>query len=268
MTSTMIRSALPRVDQDQLAASHGGGASLSMADMPSSPPALLIVDDDPAIRELVRRYFKAHDFVVHEAADAACARTLLAREAIALVLLDLGLPGEDGLALARHLRERWSCAVIIVSGRGDAVDRVVGLEVGADDYVAKPFDLRELLARVRSVLRRVQPAVAAPAGTLSFGGFRLEPGARRLLDPQGNDVLLTTGEFDLLHAFASQPQRVLSRDALMQSIHGRDSGPYDRAIDVQVSRLRQKIEADAANPALIRSVRGVGYLFATPVTRE
>jgi two-component system, OmpR family, response regulator len=238
-----------------------------MAVMASDLPALLIVDDDPAIRELVRRYFQAQDFVVHEAGDAASARAVIAREAIALVLLDLGLPGEDGLALARHLRERWQGAVIIVSGRGDAVDRVVGLEVGADDYVAKPFDLRELLARVRSVLRRVQPAAAAPADTLCFAGFRLEPGARRLLDPHGNEVVLTTGEFELLQAFAGQPQRVLSRDALMQSIHGRDAGPYDRAIDVQVSRLRQKIETDAANPALIRSVRGVGYLFSASVTR-
>jgi two-component system OmpR family response regulator len=229
--------------------------------------ALLVVDDDPAIRDLVRRYFQAHGFVVHEAADAASARALLGREPVALVLLDLGLPGEDGLQLARHLREHWRGAVIIVSGRGDAVDRVVGLEVGADDYVAKPFDLRELLARVRSVLRRVQAPPAAPAAALCFAGFRLEPGGRRLLDAQGAEVALTTGEFDLLHAFALHPQRVLTRDELMQAIHGRESGPYDRAIDVQVGRLRQKIEADAANPLLVRSVRGVGYLFAVPVQR-
>jgi two-component system OmpR family response regulator len=235
--------------------------------MNSELPALLIVDDDPAIRDLVRRYFLAQDFAVHEAGDAATARAVLAREAVALVLLDLGLPGEDGLALARHLREHWQGAVIIVSGRGDPVDRVVGLEIGADDYVAKPFDLRELLARVRSVLRRVQPRTASPAESLSFAGFRLEPGARRLLDPRGDEVVLTTGEFELLMAFIEQPQRVLSRDALMQRIHGRDSGPYDRAIDVQVGRLRQKIETDAASPALIRSVRGVGYLFAASVTR-
>lgn len=235
-----------------------------------APSALLIVDDDPAIRDLVRRYFQAQDFRVFEAGDAASARAVLAREAIALVLLDLGLPGEDGLALARHLREHWQGAVIIVSGRGDPVDRVVGLEVGADDYVAKPFDLRELLARVRSVLRRVKPAEAtAPAGgdALLFQGFRLEPGTRRLLDAQGREVGLTTGEFDLLLALASQAPRVLTRDALMRQMHGRDSGPYDRAIDVQVGRLRQKIEADPANPQLVRSVRGVGYLFAAPVTR-
>jgi two-component system OmpR family response regulator len=235
--------------------------------MVSAASVLLVVDDDPAIRELVRRYFQANDFVVHEAGDAASARAVLGREPVALVLLDLGLPGEDGLTLARYLREHWRGAVIIVSGRGDPVDRVVGLEVGADDYVAKPFDLRELLARVRSVLRRVRTAPAPASEILCFAGFRLEPGARRLLDAKGEEVVLTTGEFELLHAFVGQPQRVLTRDALMQQIHGRDSGPYDRAIDVQVSRLRQKIEADAANPVLIRSVRGVGYLFAAAVTR-
>lgn len=237
--------------------------------MASDPSALLVVDDDAAIRALVRRYFQAHDFVVHEAGDAAGARAVLAREAIALVLLDLGLPGEDGLVLARHLREHWHGAVIIVSGRGDAVDRIVGLEIGADDYVGKPFDLRELLARVRSVLRRLAPAPPAPsaAGALCFAGFRLEPGARRLLDAHGREIALTSGEFALLQAFAEQPQRVLSRDALMQRIHGRDSGPFDRAIDVQVGRLRQKIEQDAAHPVLIRSVRGAGYLFAAAVSR-
>lgn len=235
--------------------------------MASVAPVLLVVDDDPAIREVVKRYFQAQDFAVHEAGDAASARQVLGREAVSLILLDLGLPGEDGLTLARYLREHWRGAVIIVSGRGDPVDRVVGLEVGADDYVAKPFDLRELLARVRSVLRRVQPAAAQPAEALCFAGFRLEPGARRLLDPRGQEVVLTTGEFDLLQAFVKQPQRVLTRDALMHQMHGRESGPFDRAIDVQVSRLRQKIEVDAANPAFIRSVRGVGYLFAVPVKR-
>ena len=232
-----------------------------------APTRLLLVDDDADIREVVRRYFTAQGFELHEAGDAATAKAVLAREAIDLVLLDLGLPGEDGLSFARHLRDRWQGAVIIVSGRGDPVDRVVGMEIGADDYVSKPFDLRELLARVRSVMRRMRPATAeAVRGQwIEFDGMRLNADARQLLDASGCEVPLTTGEYELLVALLEQPHRVLTRDALMQRLHGRDSGPFDRAIDVQVSRLRQKIEPDPANPSLIRSVRGVGYLFAAAV---
>lgn len=241
-----------------------------MSNPPLAPPRLLVVDDDPAVRELLRRYFAANGFDVAEAGDAAAARVRLQAAPPELVLLDLGLPGEDGLTLARELRDQPGCAVIIVSGRGDAVDRVVGLEVGADDYVAKPFDLRELLARARSVLRRVRPApdAAAPSEAwLEFEGLRLHLEGRRLLDAAGREIVLTTGEFELLAVLVEQPNRVLSRDALMQRLHGRDAGPFDRAIDMQIGRLRQKLEADPANPRLIRAVRGAGYLFSATVRR-
>jgi len=230
-------------------------------------PALLVVDDDEAIVELAQRYFALHGFDVHAAPDGAAMRKALADARIDIVLLDLGLPGEDGLELTRYLRAHWGGPVIIVSGRGEAVDRVVGLELGADDYVTKPFDLRELLARVRSVLRRSQErAPRAAAGTLRFAGFELDP-ASRTLRRDGADVALTTGEFDLLAALAARPNEVLSRDDLLGALHGRAAGPYDRSIDMQVGRLRRKIEADPARPQLIKSVRGAGYLFAARVER-
>jgi len=232
---------------------------------------LLCVDDEDEIRDLLGRYFDKHGFRVSTARNGAELREAIARESIDLVLLDLGLPGEDGLALTRYLREHWRGAIIIVTGRGDSVDRVVGLELGADDYVTKPFDLRELLARVRSVLRRsAAPAPAtAPAANLrtrlSFAGFTLDLAARSLQAPDGNPVTLTSGEFDLLCAFVEKPNRVLSRDALMSSLHGREAGPFDRAIDMQIGRLRRKIETAPDQPELIKSVRGAGYLFVPPV---
>ena len=233
-------------------------------------PHLLVVDDDAEIAALIRRYFSAQQFRVSCAPDGGAMRTVLAGDAVDVVLLDLGLPGEDGFALTRHLRERWHGPVIIVSGRGESVDRVVGLELGADDYVTKPFDLRELLARVRSVLRRAAPPPAAPASerrVLAFAGFRLDPDARTLSGPDGAPVALTSGEFELLQALVAEPGRVLSRDELMDRIHGRAAGPFDRAIDVQVGRLRRKVERDPANPELIKSVRGAGYLFAARIER-
>ena len=232
---------------------------------------LLCVDDEDEIRELLSRYFDKHGFRVSTARNGAELREVMARESIDLVLLDLGLPGEDGLALTRYLREHWRGAIIIVTGRGDSVDRVVGLELGADDYVTKPFDLRELLARVRSVLRRSAapapaPAPAANARTrLGFAGFTLDLAARSLQAPDGNPVTLTSGEFDLLCAFVEKPNRVLSRDVLMNSLHGREAGPFDRAIDMQIGRLRRKIETAPDQPELIKSVRGAGYLFVPPV---
>ena len=232
---------------------------------------LLCVDDEDEIRELLSRYFDRQGFRVSTARNGAELREAIARGPVDLVLLDLGLPGEDGLALTRHLREHWHGAIIIVTGRGDSVDRVVGLELGADDYVTKPFDLRELLARVRSVLRRSTAAApaSAPAANvrtrLGFAGFTLDLAARSLHAPDGNPVTLTSGEFDLLCAFVEQPNRVLSRDVLMNSLHGREAGPFDRAIDMQIGRLRRKIESAPEQPELIKSVRGAGYLFVPPV---
>jgi two-component system, OmpR family, response regulator len=234
---------------------------------------LLIVDDDPDIAALIVRYFGTHGFGVVAAADGNEMRRVLAAQPIDVVLLDLGLPGEDGLELTRYLREHWHGAVIIVTGRGESVDRVVGLELGADDYVTKPFDLRELLARIRSVLRRIAERSTPPkapkvAPVFRFGEFRLDPATRELRNARGELIVLTTGEYDLLIVLLEHPNRVLSRDDLMTWLHGRDMGPYDRAIDVQIGRLRRKIEVDAANALIIKSVRGAGYLFATPVQRE
>ncbi|SFQ59914.1 Response regulator receiver domain-containing protein [Variovorax sp. OK605] len=190
-----------------------------------------------------------------------------------LVLLDLGLPGEDGFSIARSMRESWRCGLVIVTGRGDPVDKVVGLELGADDYVTKPFDLRELVARVKAVLRRLAPTaplLAVPPSSspqrLRFAGWQLDTESRCLLDRRGQDVPLTSGEFDLLCAFARHPGRVLSRDFLLEQTRGREAAPFDRTIDVQVGRLRKKIEADADDPQLIKSVRGAGYVLVPPVS--
>jgi two-component system OmpR family response regulator len=239
----------------------------------SRPTRLLVVEDDPEISTLVNRYLTSQGFEVMVAANGAMLRNTLAATAVDLVLLDLGLPGEDGFALTRYLHEHWRGPVIIVSGRGESVDRVVGLELGADDYVTKPFELRELLARIRSVLRRSAgraPPKAAPGDSspaLHFAGYRFDPGSRLLTGPEGQEVALTTGEFDLLQLFLEHPNRVLSRNDIMTHIHGRDAGPYDRAIDVQISRLRRKIDADPTRPALFKSIRGAGYMFTERVKR-
>jgi DNA-binding response OmpR family regulator len=231
-------------------------------------PGILLVDDDPLIGELLGDYLGGHGFRVSTALNGALMRERLGNGAFDLVLLDLGLPGEDGLTLVRWLREHWHGAIIIVTGRGEAVDRVVGLELGADDYVAKPFDLRELLARVRAVLRRAHTASAPAAGSvLSFAGFRLDTKARTLRR-DGDDVPLTNGEYELLLAFVMSPHKVQSRDELLNVTHGRDAGPYDKTIDVQVGRLRKKIERDATQPDLIKAVRGAGYVWTVDVRRE
>jgi len=222
---------------------------------------LLVVDDDPEIQLLATHYFSSQGFEVSSAGDAVRMRELLRHEPIDLVLLDLGLPGEDGLEVMRSLRSYWHGAVIILTGRDEANDRVVGLELGADDYVTKPFELRELLARVRSVLRRTTASPQA-SHCIEFDRFRLDLHSRQLRDVHGEEVALTAGEFELLRAFLEQPNRVLSRDELMSRLHGREAGPFDRAIDMQVGRLRRKIEPDPGQPRLIKSVRGAGYLFA------
>jgi DNA-binding response OmpR family regulator len=237
----------------------------------NTPLHVLVVDDDAEIAALLCRYLGGHGCQVSTAASGTELRACLAGPAIDLILLDLGLPDEDGLLLLRHLQDAWRGPVIVVSGHGDSVDRVVGLEFGADDYVTKPFDLRELLARIRSVLRRARQVRERPghgaAPVLRFDGMRLESLSRRLTDRAGHEVLLTTGEFDLLQALLECPNQVLTRDHLMNCMHGRDAGPFDRAIDVQISRLRHKLEIDATRPRLIQSVRGVGYVLATTVDR-
>jgi two-component system OmpR family response regulator len=204
-------------------------------------------------------------------------REALAGHAIDLIVLDLMLPGEDGLALCRWVRARSNVPVIMLTARGEEIDRIVGLEMGADDYLPKPFNPRELVARIKAVLRRADRpsggfasggAPRNPREILTFAGWRLDVGARRLTAPDGVLVPLSAGEFDLLAAFTSHPQRVLSRDYLLDLAKGRAAQPFDRSIDVQVSRLRRKIEEDPSNPQLITTVRGGGYMFSAPVERQ
>ena len=237
------------------------------------PVHLAVLDDEVEITRMLGNYLGSQGFRVTQVHSGHMLLDLLARDPPALVLLDLGLPGEDGFSIARQLREHWRCGLVIVSGRGDAVDKVVGLEVGADDYVTKPFDLRELLARVKAVLRRIAPdaanaATGAPGArqVLHFAGWRLDVSARRLTNPAGAEVALTAGEFELLSVLARHPGRVLSRDQLLGQTRGREAGPYERTIDVQIGRLRRKIEHDAESPQIIKSVRGAGYLFVPTVS--
>lgn len=222
---------------------------------------ILVVDDDPALCELLAEYLGESGFVVTTTGDGVAMRRALAKHTPDAVILDLMLPGEDGLTLARELRGQSEVPILMLSARGDEVDRVVGLEVGADDYLAKPFSPRELLARLRALLRRTRPVAAvAQIGALVFGPFVLDAGSRRLLR-DGTEVRLTGAEFDLLRALVERPQRVLTRDMLIDLLKGYDRSPYDRSIDIRIARLRRKIESDPANPVYIRTVRGEGYLF-------
>lgn len=233
---------------------------------------ILVVDDAPEIQRLVSLTL-AHDGYQVEAANNGeeMLKAMKGRD-YDLVILDLVLPGEDGLSLCRKLRAESSIPIVMLTGRGDDIDRIVGLEMGADDYLVKPFNPRELLARVRAVLRRSGEQAASEPGrsaaVLSFEGWSLDLVRRRLHSPVGRDVELTAAEFDLLAAFASHARQVLSRDRLLDLTKGRNASPYDRAIDVQLSRLRRKLEKDPRNPALIKTVRGVGYVFACDVTRK
>ena len=236
-------------------------------------PHIAILDDEVDITQLLCDYLQSRGFRATQVHSGHALMALMPVDTPALVLLDLGLPGEDGLAIARKLRENWHCGLVIVTGRGDAVDKIVGLELGADDYVTKPFDLRELLARVTAVLRRtasVAPGARLNANTpperLRFEGWTLDAAARCVCDPAGAEVALTTGEFELLVTFVRHAGRVLSRDFLLEQTRGREAGPFDRTIDVQVGRLRKKLEIDPENPKVIKSVRGAGYILVPAVT--
>ena len=242
-----------------------------------TPAHIAVLDDEADITRLLGNYLQSHGYRVSQVHNGHALMKLMASDPPSVVLLDLGLPGEDGFSIARELRSHWQCGVVIVTGRNDPVDKVVGLEIGADDYVTKPFDLRELAARIKAVHRRLAPASEtraepkaseAPIDTdkWRFAGWVLDASARQLLDPQGKDVPLTTGEFDLLLAFARNAGRVMSRDALLELTRGRSAAPFDRTIDVQVGRLRKKIESDPDEPRIIRSVRGAGYVLVSSVT--
>jgi len=238
---------------------------------------ILVADDDKGMRNMLRRYLCEEAFAVSEASDGAQVRAIFAREKIDLVLLDLTMPGEDGLSIARSIRERTNVPIIMLTGKGELIDRVAGLEAGADDYIAKPFHLREVLARIRSVLRRARPgekmSEAGPlqpveSSGLAFQGWRLNLLKRELNSPDGSPVTLTTAEFELLRVFALHPNRVLNRDQLMDFLKGREWVAYDRTIDAQVVRLRRKIERDPKRPELIKTVRGAGYIFAAEVRAD
>ena len=230
---------------------------------------LLLVDDEAALREPLAEYLSRQGFSVVEAASAAQARNLLKTELPDLVLLDIMMPGEDGLSLCRHLAEAHAIPTILLTAKGEATDRIVGLEIGADDYVVKPFEPRELVARIRSVLRRSAKGAVPVADDqlFEFEGWQLDPLRRRLSDPDGVMVSISSGEFRLLLAFLEHPRQVLDRDRLLDMVQGREAHLFDRAVDNQVSRLRRKIEADNRNPVLIQTVWGGGYMLAADVRR-
>ena len=225
---------------------------------------VLVVDDDAAVRRMLVDYLSSHGYEVREAASGAAMRKELERTLPAVVLLDIGLPGEDGLTLARYLRERHDVGIIMVTGAGDVVDRVAGLEVGADDYIAKPFDPRELRARLKSVLRRLESKPgrkASPGAKIPVGRYLLDMRSRTLTDPKGREVAITAMEFELLRALIEHPNQVLSRDQLLTMTRNREWEPFDRSIDIRITRLRRKVEDDPAHPRAIKTVRGAGYMF-------
>ncbi|GLZ85891.1 transcriptional regulatory protein AruR [Metapseudomonas resinovorans] len=229
-------------------------------------PSVLIVDDDPLIRELLQSYLAQEGYQVRCASTAEQAEASLAESPVDLVMLDIRLPGKDGLTLTRELRVRSEVGIILITGRNDEVDRIVGLECGADDYVVKPLNPRELVSRAKNLVRRVrhaqQPAAVAPAAQLKrFAGWMLDNDRRRLIDQDGSETLLTHGEFQLLSVFLRNAGHTLSRDQLMDQIRNREWLPNDRSIDVLVGRLRRKLRDDPAEPQLIITIHGAGYLF-------
>ncbi|MCC7271539.1 MAG: response regulator [Alphaproteobacteria bacterium] len=230
-------------------------------------PHILVVDDEADLRDTVCDYLRLYGMRASAAEDGAAMRRALAGDPVDLVVLDVKMPGEGGLLLARWLREHHRIGIVMATTMGDLVDRVVGLEVGADDYVAKPLDLRELTARIKAVLRRRGRAGPAAIEThaVGFGRFRFDAAAHRLLDERGEAVAMTRMETDLLAAFAANPDRVLSRERLLDLAHGKEVEPFDRSIDMRIARIRQKIEPDPSKPSVIRTVRGAGYIF-TPTT--
>jgi len=236
----------------------------------SDTPRILLIDDEPSIREPLGEYLETQGFAVSAAASAAEARSILRAQGVDLVVSDIMMPGEDGLSLTRHLRETSSIPVILLTARAEDTERIIGLEIGADDYVVKPFNPRELVARIRTVLRRTQANGRAldPGGTsYAFGPWVLREVERVLVDEAGREVALSSGEYHLLHALVRHPRQVMSRDRLLDMVRGREADIFDRAIDNLVSRLRKKIEEDAARPQFVKTVWGGGYTLACEVKR-
>lgn len=234
--------------------------------------SVLLVEDDPEISELISRYLEQNGMAVTRVANADALDAKLAGGVFDILILDLNLPGEDGFSICRRVSARCDLPIVIVTAKGEDVDKIIGLEMGADDYVVKPFNPRELLARIRAVLRRAEPQGRYRAGATShsfqFLGWRVNLLAREVTSPSGAKVVMTGAEFDLLHAFCENPNRVLTRDQLINMTHGRTAGPFERSIDVLISRLRQKLEEDPRNPTIIQTVRSEGYLLSAPVSRS
>jgi two-component system OmpR family response regulator len=243
----------------------------------AATPRILVVDDDAAVRMLLRECFELEGYAVSEASSGAELAACLERERVQLITLDIGLGGENGFDLARQVRTTNNVPIVMITGKGDTIDRVVGLELGADDYITKPFHLREVLARVRAVLRRYEaggdagaaadPATSTPVERFAFDGWTLDTARRELQSASGTAQELTTAEYNLLELLVRRPSRVLSRDNIMDLLKGHDWSPYDRTIDSLVVRLRRKIEPEPETPRLIKTVRGVGYVFAADVRR-
>ncbi len=228
---------------------------------------IIVCDDEPDIREMISEYLGRQGFTITTAQDGVELREVVENIEPSVVVLDINMPGEDGLSLARFLRERSDVAIIMLTASGEVVDRIVGLEMGADDYMSKPVDLRELLARIRAVIRRLS---VTPVGdeqennssAIKIGRCHLDLEAHKLFDQERNEIPITAMEFSLLKVFCAHANRVLNRDQLLELAHDRDWDPYDRSIDIRISRLRKKIEHDPSKPQVIRTVRGVGYIFS------
>lgn len=240
-----------------------------MSDSDLKLEKILIVDDDKALCDLIKRYLTENGYITLTANDGGEMYQQLEQVTPDLIIMDLMLPGDDGLTLAKEIRSKGNTPIIILSARGDEVDRIVGLEVGADDYLPKPFNPRELLARIRSVLRRTHTNQAQESNDteeIVFGDFRVHPQSRQLFI-NNEEVVLTSGEFTLLEVFVNNPNRLLSRDSLLQLLKGYEHQPYDRSIDVRITRLRRKIEPDPSKPTYIRTIWGEGYMF-NPMPEE
>ncbi|OHX11350.1 response regulator [Chromobacterium sphagni] len=233
----------------------------------SQASRLLIVDDDPDLRDLLSDYLSRQGMVVAAVGDGDAMNRILAEQSFDILILDLMLPGTDGLTLCRDLRSRSSMPILMLTARGDELDRIIGLEMGADDYLPKPFNPRELLARVRSILRRVEERRSSHSAlrSLQFSDWRLELGAQHLVDSGGVVTPLSGGEFKLMQALAENPQRVMSRDQLMEAMNGKEAGPFDRTVDVMIGRLRRRLGDDAREPLLIKTIRSGGYMLACEV---
>ncbi len=239
----------------------------------SERPRILVVDDDSDVRFMLERYLTRHGFQVDTVENGARMREVIGGSDFELVVLDLNMPGEDGISLARYLRDNHRVGIIMLTAAAEVVDRIVGLEVGADDYVTKPFEPRELLARIKSVIRRMEDASAPPTerspdrgARIAFGECALDLDAHKLYGEDGQEITITSMEFDLLKAFADNPNKVLSRDQLLSLAHNRDWEPFDRSIDIRITRLRRKIEPEPKKPQIIKTVRGAGYIFLAAQT--